>query len=89
MEKYCCIIIYMQLTKLYAYSFSFPFSYSSVYLVHGSMEVRDIHHTINRSIRYSLIYIFEYGMYRELGLSFVLLLIRPNVLAWDKFLILY
>ncbi|KHG15645.1 hypothetical protein F383_21859 [Gossypium arboreum] len=77
----CCIIIYMQLTKLYAYSFSIPFSYSAIYLVQRSTKVRDIDHTINRSISYSLIYIFEYGMYNELDLSFVLLLIWPNVLA--------
>ncbi|KHG06462.1 Kynurenine/alpha-aminoadipate aminotransferase, mitochondrial [Gossypium arboreum] len=42
----------------------FPFSYSAAYLVQGSTEVRDIDHIINRSIRYSLIYIFEYGRYR-------------------------
>ncbi|KHG08078.1 Protein efr3 [Gossypium arboreum] len=68
---------------------SFPFSYSAAYLAQGSTEVRDIDHFINRSIRYSLIYIFEYDMYRELGLCFGLLLIWPNVLAWDKSLILF
>ncbi|KHG08334.1 hypothetical protein F383_35783 [Gossypium arboreum] len=44
--------------------YPFPFSYSAAYLTQGSTEVRDINHTINRSFRYSLIYIFEYGMYR-------------------------
>ncbi|KHG10674.1 hypothetical protein F383_16030 [Gossypium arboreum] len=42
----------------------FPFSYSAAYLAQGSTKVRDIDHTINRSIWYSLIYIFEYSMYR-------------------------
>ncbi|KHG16421.1 hypothetical protein F383_23856 [Gossypium arboreum] len=42
----------------------FSFSYSATYLAQGSTKVRDINHTINRSIRYSLIFIFEYGMYR-------------------------
>ncbi|KHG14737.1 Phosphate import ATP-binding PstB 2 [Gossypium arboreum] len=42
----------------------FPFSYNVAYLAQGPKEVRDIDHTINRSIRYNLIYIFEYGMYR-------------------------
>ncbi|KHG21414.1 Carboxypeptidase A1 [Gossypium arboreum] len=79
----------MQLTKLYGYSLSFPFSYSAAYLAQGSTEVRDIDYTINRSIRYSLIYIFEYGMYRELDLCFVLILTWPNVLALNKSLILY
>ncbi|KHG17027.1 hypothetical protein F383_20604 [Gossypium arboreum] len=69
--------------------FLFPFSYSAAYLAQGSTEVKDIDHTINRSIWYSLIYIFEYGMYRELNLCFVSLSIWPNVLAWDKSLILY
>ncbi|KHG13453.1 hypothetical protein F383_17922 [Gossypium arboreum] len=67
----------------------FSFSSSAAYLAQGSMEVKDIDHTINRSIQYSLIYIFEYSMYRELDLCFVLLLIWPKVLAWGKFLILY
>ncbi|KHG26678.1 putative multidrug resistance ABC transporter ATP-binding/permease YheH [Gossypium arboreum] len=67
----------------------FPFSYSVAYLAQGSTEVRDIDHTINRSFRYSLIYIFEYGMYSELNLCFVSLSIIPNVLVWDKSLILY
>ncbi|KHG07210.1 Alpha-1-acid glycoprotein [Gossypium arboreum] len=67
----------------------FPFFYSAANLAQGSMEVRDIDHTINQCIRYNLIYIFEYGMNRELGLCFGLLLIWPNVLAQDKSFILY
>ena len=59
--------------------FPFPFSYSAAYLAQGSNEVRDIDHTINQSIRYSLIYIFKYDMYRELDLCFVLILTWLNV----------
>ncbi|KHG11016.1 Myosin-2 [Gossypium arboreum] len=66
----------------------FLFSYSAAYLAQGSTKVRDIDHTINQSIWYSLIYIFKYGMYRELELCFVSLSIWQNVLDWDKSLIL-
>ena len=62
----------MQLTKLYAYSLSFPFSFSADLFAQGSLEVKDIDHTISRNTRYSWIYIFDYGMYRaRLGSSII------------------
>ncbi|KHG13485.1 hypothetical protein F383_17765 [Gossypium arboreum] len=86
------VVVYVFICNLLSFMLTlspFLFSYSAAYLAQGSTEVKDIDHTINRSIRYSLIYIFEYGMYRELDLCFVLILTWPNVLARDKSLILY
>ncbi|KHG04633.1 hypothetical protein F383_28818 [Gossypium arboreum] len=43
----------MQLSKPYAYSLFFPFSYSVTFLARGSTDVGGIDHTINQSTWYS------------------------------------
>ncbi|KHG17106.1 hypothetical protein F383_20638 [Gossypium arboreum] len=53
----CCILTYMQLTKLLCLLPSLFISLQ-YHLIKGSPEVKDIDHTINQSIRYSWIYIF-------------------------------
>ncbi|KHG19284.1 hypothetical protein F383_25648 [Gossypium arboreum] len=74
----------MQLTKLLCL---LPFLSISLQCRRTSSripEVKDIDHTINRSIRYNWIYIFEYGMYKTQTLLFYVFENWPNVLAWVR-----